>query len=98
MFGLMAMQQRAQLAKQQTQLHATQRSQLAALEAQNRIEQDRTAIERQRLEIEQQRLRAEASERDLRRQELEQVRALRNLMGDTGAELTRFRAQFLAQP
>lgn len=94
---LAAMRQRSRLAEQQGQILETHRAQLRALEAQNRIEQDRTVIERQRLEIEQQRFSAEEAERELRRQEVEQFRGLRNLMAETGAGLTRFHDQFLGQ-
>jgi len=76
------------IAEQRSQAEAT-RKQTAALEAANRLEADRTKIEQQRLKIEQQRLKAEEAERNLRRQEAEQVKELRNLLADSFAALER---------
>jgi len=52
---------------------------------------DRTRIEQQRLDIERQRLAAEDADREMRRQQAEQVRELRNLMADASISLERIR-------
>jgi hypothetical protein len=46
-------------------------------------------MESQRLKIEKQRLRAEEAERELRKQQAEQLKQLRNLMADSFATLER---------
>lgn len=81
-------QRNQQIAQQKEQAEAI-RKQTAELEKANRIEADRTKIEQQRLVIEQQRLKAEDADREMRRQEAEQVKQLRNLMADSFAALER---------
>jgi len=88
---LAAINQRNRLIEQQREQVAAQRQQTAALERQNRIESDRTRIEQQRLDIERQRLAAEDADREMRRQQAEQVRELRNLMADASISLERIR-------
>lgn len=75
-------QRNRQIAQQREQADAI-RKQTAQLEKANRIEEDRAKIERQRLKIEQQRLKAEDAEREMRRQQAEQVKELRNLLADS---------------
>ena len=75
-------QRNQQIAQQKEQAEAI-RKQTAELEKANRIEADRAQIERQRLAIEQQRLEADELEREMRKQQAEQVRQLRNLMVDS---------------
>jgi hypothetical protein len=75
-------QRNQQIAQQKEQAEAI-RKQTAELEKANRIEADRAQIERQRLAIEQQRLEADEVEREMRKQQAEQVRQLRNLMVDS---------------
>ena len=75
-------QRNQQIAQQKEQAEAI-RKQTAELEKANRIEADRAQIERQRLAIEQQRLQADELEREMRKQQAEQVRQLRNLMVDS---------------
>lgn len=84
-----AINQRNNQIRQQREYAADLRKQTAALEEQNRIEQ-------QRLEIESQRLAAEDADREMRRQQLEQVKALRNLISKATVSLGRFRKQHLA--
>lgn len=84
-----AINQRNQQIAQAKDQAAAIRKQTAALEAANRNEADRTKIEQQRLKIEQQRLKAEDADRELRRQQAEQVKQLRNLMADSFAALER---------
>lgn len=93
---LAAINQRNQSIAQQRELVAAFRSQAVALESQNRIDQDRAEIERQRLEIEQQRFAADEADRELRRQQTEQLKQLRNLMADTSSRLAQFRKRYLA--
>ena len=81
-------QRNQQIAQQKEQAEAI-RKQTAELEKANRIEADRTKIEQQRLVIEQQRLKAEDADREMRRQQAEQVKQLRNLMADSFAVLER---------
>ena len=78
-----AISQRNQQIAQQKEHAAAIRKQTAELEKANRIEADRAQIERQRLAIEQQRLEADELEREMRKQQAEQVRQLRNLMVDS---------------
>jgi hypothetical protein len=75
-------QRNKQIAQQKEHAEAI-RKQTAELEKANRIEADRAQIERQRLAIEQQRLEADELEREMRKQQAEQVRQLRNLMVDS---------------
>jgi hypothetical protein len=84
-----AINQRNQQIAQAKDQAAAIRKQTAALEAANRNEADRTKIEQQRLKIEQQRLKAEDADREMRRQQAEQVKQLRNLMADSFAALER---------
>lgn len=84
-----AINQRSQLLAQQKEQASAIRAQTAALESANRIEADRAKVESKRLEIESQRLRAEEAEREIRRQQAEQVKQLRNLMADSFAALER---------
>ena len=81
-------QRNLQIAQQKEQASAI-RAQTAALEAANRNEADRTKIEQQRLVIEQQRFKAEDADREMRRQQAEQVKQLLNLMADSFAALER---------
>ena len=67
--SLMASRQRGQQLEQQ-------REQLTLLEKQNHIESSR-------LQIEELRLQAEQQERELKREQLEQIKHLRNLLADT---------------
>jgi formylglycine-generating enzyme required for sulfatase activity len=78
-----AISQRNQQIAQQKEHAEAIRKQTAELEKANRIEADRAQIERQRLAIEQQRLQADELEREMRKQQAEQVRQLRNLMVDS---------------
>ena len=84
-----AISQRNQQIAQAKEQASAIRAQTAALEAANRNEADRTKIEQQRLKIEQQRLKAEDADREMRRQQAEQVKQLRNLMADSFAALER---------
>ena len=93
---LAAINQRNKQIEQQREQAAALRSQTAALEKQNRLEQNRARIEQQRLDIERQRLAAEESEREMRRQQAEHVKELRNLIADATVSLTRFRKRHLA--
>ena len=93
---LAAINQRNKQIEQQREQAAALRAQTDAMERQNRIEQDRARIEQQRLDIERQRLAAEAADREMRRQQAEQVKALRNLIADATVSLTRFRKLHLA--
>ena len=86
-----AINQRNQQIAQQKEQAAAIREQTAALEAANRNEADRTKIEQQRLVIEQQRLKAEESDREMRRQQADQVKQLRNLLADSFAALERLK-------
>jgi len=88
-------QRKLQIAQQQEQATAL-RQQTAALEKQNRIEQDRVQIEQQRLDIERKRLAAEDAEREMLKQQAEQVRELRNLMAEASVSLARLRKTWLA--
>lgn len=93
---LAAFNQRNRQIQQQREQVAALREQTAVLERQNRIEQDRARIEQQRLGIECQRLAAEKAEREMRRQQAEQVKELRNLIADVTISLGRFRKRHLA--
>ena len=84
-----AISQRNQQIAQQKEHAEAIRKQTAQLEKANRIEADRTKIEQQRLVIEQQRLKAEDADREMRRQQAEQVKQLRNLMADSFVALER---------
>ena len=84
-----AISQRNQQIAQQKEQASAIRAQTAALEKANRNEADRTKIEQQRLVIEQQRLKAEGADREMRRQQAEQIKQLRNLMADSFAALER---------
>lgn len=77
-----AINQRNQQIAQAKEQASAIRAQTAALEAANRNEADRTKIE-------QQRLKAEDADREMRRQQAEQVKQLRNLMADSFAALER---------
>ena len=87
--NLAAINQRNQQIAQQKEQAEAIRAQTAALEAANRNEADRTNIEKQRLKVEKQRLKAEETDREMRRQQAEQVKLLRNLMADSFAALER---------
>lgn len=93
---LAAINQRNRQIEQQREHASVLRQQTAALERQSRIESDRARIEQQRLEIEQQRLAAEEADREMRRQQAEQVKELRNLIADATVSLARFRKRHLA--
>ncbi len=93
---LAAINQRSRQIEQQKEQAAALRAQTAVLEKQSRIEQDRARIEQQRLDIERQRLAAEEAEREMRRQQAEQVKELRNLIADVTVSLSRFRKRHLA--
>ncbi len=93
---LAAINQRTKQIEQQKEQAAALRAQTAVLEKQSRIEQDRARIEQQRLDIERQRLAAEDADREMRRQQAEQVRELRNLIADVTVSLGRFRKRHLA--
>ena len=93
---LAAINQRNRQIEQQKEHAAAMRQQTAALERQNRIEQDRARIEQQRLDIERQRLATEEADREMRRQQAEQVKELRNLIADATVSLGRFRKRHLA--
>ena len=84
-----AISQRNKQIAQAKEQAAAIRAQTIALEQANRIEADRTKIEQQRLKIEQERLKAEDAERDMRRQQEEQVKQLRNLLADSVVALER---------
>jgi sulfatase modifying factor 1 len=86
-----AISQRNQQIAQQKEQASAIRAQTAALEAANRNEADRTKIEKQRLKIERLRLKAEDADREMRRQQAEQVKQLRNLMADSFAALEKLR-------
>ena len=93
---LAAINQRNRQIEQQKEQAAALRAQTTALEKQSRIEQDRARIEQQRLDIERQRLAAEDADREMRRQQAEQVRELRNLMAEASVSLARLRRARLA--
>ncbi len=93
---LAAINQRNRQIEQQKDQAAALRAQTAVLEKQSRIEQDRARIEQQRLDIEVQRLAAEDADREMRRQQAEQVRELRNLMAEASVSLKRLRRARLA--
>jgi hypothetical protein len=93
---LAAINQRNRQIEQQKQQAAALRAQTVALEKQSRIEQDRARIEQQRLDIERQRLAAEDADREMRSQQAEQVRELRNLIADATVSLGRFCKRHLA--
>ena len=93
---LAAINQRNRQIEQQKEQAAALRAQTAVLEKQSRIEQDRARIEQQRLDIERQRLAAEDADREMRRQQAEQVRELRNLMAEASVSLARLRRARLA--
>jgi hypothetical protein len=80
--GMAACQQRKQLLEDQKLQSAEMQKQNSLLEKQNQIEQDRAKLEKQRLEIEQLRAKAEASEREQRRLQAEQIKQVRLLMAD----------------
>ncbi len=80
---LTAINQRNAAIAQQKDLAVAIRKQTAVLEATYRNEADRTKIEQQRLNIEKQRLNAEEADREMRRQQEEQIKQLRNLMADS---------------
>ncbi|MEY5019145.1 MAG: hypothetical protein RLZ22_233 [Verrucomicrobiota bacterium] len=84
-----AISQRNQQIAQAREQASAIRAQTAALEKANRLEADRTKIERQRLLIEEQRLEAEEADREMRRQQEEQVKHLRNLLADSFMALER---------
>lgn len=90
-------QRNQQIAQQKEQAEAI-RKQTAELEKANRIEADRAQIERQRLAIEQQRLEADELEREMRKQQAEQVRQLRNLMVDSMDTLESVKKSLVIQP
>jgi hypothetical protein len=75
-------QRNKQIAQQKEHAEAI-RKQTAELEKANRIEADRAQIERRRLAIDEERAEAEEIDREMRRQQAEQVRQLRNLMVDS---------------
>jgi len=89
MGNMAAINQRNRLIAEQKEQASAIREQTAALEKRNSIEADRATLERQRLEIEKQRQRAEEAERELRKQQAEQLKQLRNLMADSFATLER---------
>ncbi|MDA7618506.1 hypothetical protein OAE97_04130 [Verrucomicrobia bacterium] len=93
---LAAINDRKRQIKEQRQLAEELRKQTAALEKQNTIESDRARIETQRLNIEKQRIKAEDADRELRRQQAEQVKALRILIADATVSLKRFHKRHLA--
>lgn len=93
---LAAINQRNRQIEQQKEHAAALRQQTAALERQNRIEKDRAQIEQQRLDIERQRLAAEDADREMRRQQAEQVRELRNLMAEASIRIAQLRRTRLA--
>lgn len=93
---LAAINQRNRQIEQQKEQAAALRAQTAASEKQSRFERDRARIEQQRLDIERQRLAAEAADREMRRQQGDQVRELRNLMAEASVSLTRLRRTPLA--
>ncbi len=84
---LAAINQRNQQIAQQKEQAASMREQTAALEKQNKIEADRSKTEQRRLEIEERRERADIAEREMRRQQEEQLKQLRNLIADSDADL-----------
>jgi hypothetical protein len=86
---LAAINQRNQQIAQQKEQAASMREQTAALEKQNKIEADRSKTEQRRLEIEERRERADIAEREMRRQQEEQLKQLRNLIADSDADLER---------
>jgi hypothetical protein len=81
-------QRNNQIAQQKEHAEAI-RKQTAELEKANRIEADRNKIEQQRLQIEKQRQKAADADREMHRQQAEQVKQLRNLMADSFAALER---------
>jgi formylglycine-generating enzyme required for sulfatase activity len=89
-------QRNRQIAQQKEQAEAI-RKQTEVLEASNRIEADRAEVEKQRLKIEKQRLLADEAEREMRRQQAEQVRQLRNLMVDSMETLESVKISLAAQ-
>lgn len=91
---LAAINQRSRQIEQQKEQSVALRQQTAALEKQNRIEQDRAQIEQQRLAIEQKRLTIEEADREMRRQQAEQVKALRNLMAEASVSLSQIRKSY----
>ena len=93
---LAAINQRNRQIEQQKEQAAALRAQTTALEKQSRVEQDRARIEQQRLDIERQRVAAEDADREMRRQQAEQVRELRNLMAEASVSLARLRRARLA--
>ena len=84
---LAAIGQRNQQIAQHKEQAAAIRAQTAVLEQQAKSEADRAKIKQSRLEIEQQRLRADEAERQMRRQQEEQLKQLRNLIADTDTDL-----------
>ena len=93
---LTAVKQRQNQIEQQRKHSAALREQTVALENQNKIEKNRARIEEQRLEIEKQRLEAEDADREMRREQAEQVKDVRNLLVDATAGLKRFRKRHLS--
>ena len=88
-------QRRDQISLQRGQLEVLHQ-QTKALEKQNRIEQDRARIEQQRLDIERQRLAAEEAERELRVQQSNQIKELRNLITEASFSLKSFQKRYLS--
>lgn len=80
---LAAISQRNKSIAQQKEVAEAIRKQTAVLEATLRNEADRTKIEQQRLHIEKQRLKEEEADREMRRQQEEQIKQLRNLIADS---------------
>ena len=91
---LAAINQRNRQIEQQKEQALALRQQTGALERQNRIEHDRSRIEQQRLDIERQRFAAEDADRELKRQQAEQVKGLRNLMAEASVSLEQIRKSY----
>jgi hypothetical protein len=79
---MVAMRQRSEQIERQKQHLVAIRSQTEQLEKANEIEANRAEIERQRLY-------AEEADREMRKQEAEQLKQLRNMMADSFFALDR---------
>ena len=71
------------------------RQQTSELQKQNLIEQDRASIEQQRLDIERQRMASDVAERELRIQQANQIKELRNLITEATFSINRFQKRHL---
>lgn len=89
----LALKQRQLQLERQTEIVAQGRARAAALEEQTKT---LAKIERQRLAIEEQRFNSEEASRELVRDQVIQLKQLRNLMADADSRLAQFRRQHLS--